>query len=80
MERGRPSWNWSGRAYTPNVDATEAEHAGARADLGDLLRDGLSLLNIAADNAGVGAEVDEGPSLGAADGSRAASDEEDAVG
>ncbi len=66
--------------YAPHINTAEAEHAGARTGGGNVLGDALGLLDVAADDAGVGAEVDEGAGLGAADGAGAAGDEEDAAG
>jgi len=66
--------------HIPHIDAADAEHAGAVPDLCDLLGRGLGLLDAAADDAGVGAEVHQGPGLGAANGTGAASDEQDPVG
>ena len=66
--------------YAADVDVADAEDAGAGADFGNLFGGGLGLFDAAADDAGVGAEVDHGPGLGAADGARSAGDEEDPVG
>lgn len=66
--------------YAAHINTAEPQHAGARAGGGDVLGDALSLLDVAADDAGVGAQVDEGAGLGAADGAGAAGDEEDAAG
>lgn len=70
----------SEETHIPHIDAADAEHAGAVPHLCDLLGRGLGLLDAAADDAGVGAEVHQGPGLGAANGSSAASDEQDPVG
>lgn len=66
--------------YVPHIDIADAEHPGAAPDLCDLLGRRLGLLDTAADNAGIGSEMDERTGLSTADGSCSARDEQDAVG
>jgi hypothetical protein len=66
--------------YVPHIDIADAEHTGAAPDLCDLLGRGLRLLDAAADDAGVGSEMDERAGLSTANCPRSAGDEQDAVG
>jgi hypothetical protein len=66
--------------YVPDIDTTDAKYTSTIPDLCNLLGGGLGLVNATADDAGVGAEMDEGPGLSAADGPRAARNEQDSVG
>jgi hypothetical protein len=66
--------------YVPHIDIADADHTGATPDLCDLLGRGLSLLYVAADDAGIGSKMDERTGLGTANASRSARDEQDAVG
>ena len=59
-----------------DVDAAHANDFGAGAGGGDVFGDGGCFLFIAADDAGVGAEVDEGADLGGADAAVAAGAED----
>jgi len=63
----------------PHVDSAEAEDFGALSGGRYVFSHAFCFLDIAADDAGVGAEVDEGADLGAADGPGAASAEDDFV-
>ena len=66
--------------YVPHIDIADADHTGAAPDLCNLLGRGLGLLDAAADDAGIGSEMDERTGLRAANRSRSAGDEQDAVG
>jgi hypothetical protein len=66
--------------YVPNIDAAQAQHLGPRAHFGDLSGGLLGLLDAAANDAGVGTEMDQGAGLSAADGAGTAGDEEDTAG
>jgi hypothetical protein len=68
-----------GQAYVPHVHAADAYDFGTRADLCDLLRRILRLGDVASDDAGVCAEVNERASLGAADVAGAAGHESDPI-
>jgi hypothetical protein len=61
--------------YVPHVAASDAYDLGALARGCDILGRGLRLLYIAADDAGVRAQVYEGSGLRTADGASASGDE-----
>ncbi len=65
--------------YISNIDIADAQHFGSAPDKSDLLCRGLSLLGIAANDAGISAEVDESPGLSAANRAGTARDEHDSV-
>lgn len=50
-----------------NVDSSNADNLGTWPNLGDFPSNPLSLLDVAADNAGIGTEVDDGFCLSTAD-------------
>ncbi len=64
---------------TSDVDRANAQHLGAGASRHERPGHGLGLLDVATDDAGVGAEVDQGSDLGAADGAVAAGAEDHLV-
>ena len=66
--------------WAADVHGADADHFGPFPRRHDVLRHALGLGDVAADDAGVGAEVDHGADLGAADGAVAASAEDDFVG
>ena len=64
----------------PDVNGADTEDLRAGPRGGDVFGHGFCFFNVAADDAGVCAEVDEGADLGAADGAGAAGAEDDFVG
>ena len=78
-ESCRQIWTLPWFTHIPNVYPSDANHFGPLPDLGDLLRGSLGLRNIAADNASVGAEMDQGSSLRTADRAGASGDKDDSV-
>jgi hypothetical protein len=66
--------------YVPHINIADAEHTGAAPDLCNLLGGGLGLLYVAADDAGIGSEMDERAGLSTANCPGSARDEQDAVG
>lgn len=73
-ERGRSIFvPWS--TYIAHIATANSQHLGAFAGGGEVAGDGLGLLDATADNAGVGAQVDEGSRLRATYGAGASRDE-----
>lgn len=66
-------------AYTPDIYGTDAEDLRALANRSDLLCDALRLLHVASDDARIGAQVDQGFGLDAADGACSSCHEHDLV-
>lgn len=62
-----------------NIDCANADYFGARSDGGHVSGSGFSLFNIATDDAGICAEVNQSAYLGAADSTGATSAENDLV-
>jgi len=67
------------QTYAPDVHSADSKHLGALAHFSYLPCGRLGLGDIAPDDTGIGPEVYEGASLGAADVACAASDEHDTV-
>lgn len=68
-----------GSTYIAHVATADPQDLGAWTGGGQIAGDGLGLLHAAPDNAGVGAQVDEGSRLRATDGAGAARDECDSA-
>jgi hypothetical protein len=68
------------QTHASDIDASNTEHLCALSHLGDLLRRLLRLLDAAADDACVCAEVDEGPRLSAANGASSARNKDNPLG
>jgi len=66
--------------YVANIDIAQTQDTGTGSHFGDLLCRILRLLDIASQNTGISAEMDEGPSLRAADGASTSCNEYDTVG
>lgn len=64
-------------SYLAHVASSKANNLGARPSRCDIFRCGLCLFNVAAQDEGVGAKSNQGSGLHAANGSRAAGDEDD---
>lgn len=65
--------------WIPHVDVSETKHLCARSRRRNVGSDALRLLDLATDDAGICAEVDEGADLGAANCACAASAKDDFV-
>lgn len=63
-----------------DIDVADANDLGATSNLGDLFGSSLGLCRVAADDAGVGTEMDERPGLSTADIASTASDKDNPVG
>lgn len=64
-------------SYLAHVASSKANDLSARSSRRDIFRGSLCLLNVSAQDEGVGAESNQGSGLHAANGSRAAGDEDD---
>jgi hypothetical protein len=64
-------------SYLAHVASSKANDFGARSSRCDVFRCGLCLLNVSAQDEGVRAQSNQGSGLHAANGSRAAGDEDD---
>lgn len=68
-----------GLSYLAHIAAANANDLGARTDLGNVFGGSFGLLDVSANDAGVGAEADQCAGLHAADGASTAGHEDDAV-
>lgn len=65
--------------YLSHIAASDADDFGAGPDCGNVLGRLLRLLDVAADDAGIGSQADQRPRLHAADGACAARHKDNAV-
>lgn len=75
----KPRYQDATSTHISDIHITDPQDPSTRPYLGNLLCGGLSLLDVAADDAGVRSKMDEGTSLGAPDGTGTAGDEQHAV-